>query len=159
MNICVFSVLTAAYIVCAPLDSGASETEIPKEIEEACIKYGEAYDICPELLEAICYEESRYKADVTGGSCKGLMQINVPYQKHRISKLQVTDIYEIDSNIHVGADLLAELFTEYSEDAGTVLMLYHGEKDALKNGKAGKYSDYAQKVLDRAADLERAHGK
>lgn len=67
MNICVLTALTAAYIVCAPLGSGTSDTEIPKEVEEACIKYGEAYDICPELLEAICYEESRYKADVTGG--------------------------------------------------------------------------------------------
>lgn len=159
MNRCVLMALTVAYIVCAPLDTEALDPEIPKEIEEACIKYGEAYNICPELLEAICYEESRYKADVTGGSCKGLMQINVPYQKHRITKLHVTDIYDIDSNIHVGADLLAELFNDYSEDAGTVLMLYHGEKDAMKNGKDGKYSDYAQKVLDRAEELERAHGK
>lgn len=159
MNKCVLTVITAAIIVSAPVSTRASDIELPKEVEEACIKYGEEYDICPELLEAICYEESRYQADVTGGSCKGIMQINEPIQKNRIRKLQINDIYDIDNNIHVGADLLSELFKNYSEDAGTVLMLYHGEKDALKNGQKGKYSDYAQKVLDKSYDLERQHSK
>lgn len=160
-NTSVITIITAASIALASLqaDLPALDPDIPTEIQEACLKWGEEYDICPEFLEAICYEESRYTPDVVGGSCKGLMQINVPIQKGRIKKLGVTDIFDVDSNIHVGADLLAELFNDYSSDAGTVLMLYHGEKNALKNGKKGKYSAYAQRVLDKSEELERAHGK
>ena len=160
-NTSAITIITAASIALASLqaDLPALDPDIPEEIQVACEKWGEEYDICPEFLEAICYEESRYTPDVVGGSCKGLMQINVPIQKGRIKKLGVTDIFDIDSNIHVGADLLAELFNDYSSDAGTVLMLYHGEKNALKNGKKGKYSDYAQRVLDKSEELERAHGK
>lgn len=160
-NYSAITLITTASMLLAPLkvDTTTYYPDIPAEIQVACEKYGAEYDICPEFLEAICYEESRYTADVIGGSCKGLMQINVPIQKKRMAKLGVKDIFDVDSNIHVGADLLAELFVDYSSDAGTVLMLYHGEKNALKNGKKGIYSDYAQRVLDKSEELERAHGK
>ena len=154
-NTCAVTILSAASIALASLqaDVPVIDPEIPEEIQASCEKWGEEYDICPEFLEAIIYEESRYTPDVVGGSCKGLMQINVPIQKDRIEKLGVKDIFDIDSNVHVGADLLAELFNDYSSDAGTVLMLYHGEKNAIRNGKKGKYSAYAQRVLKKSEEL------
>jgi len=160
-NYSAITIITAASIALMPVlpDATVYDPDIPQEIQIACEKYGEEYDICPELLEALCFQESRYTPDVTGGSCKGLMQINEPVHKGRMEKLGVKDIYDIDGNIHVGADYLAELFTDYSSDAGTVLMLYHGEKNAISKGKKGNYSKYAQAVLKKSEQLERQHGK
>lgn len=134
------------------------DTEAPIEVQEACIKWGKYYDICPELIQAICWNESRYETNLENGTCVGIMQINEPVHTARIEKLGVTDIFELDSNIHVGADLLAELFTYYP-DAGTVLGLYHGEKNAVSKGKTGNYSTYTKTILEKSYELERVHGK
>lgn len=149
--------LTIGQLSTEPIINFDSET--PVEVQEACNKWGGEYDICPELLQAICYHESRYEADVKSGTCVGIMQINEPVHADRLIKLGITDIYDIDSNIHAGADLLAELFNNYSSDAGTVLGLYHGEKYAIQNGKKGIYSEYTKEILEKAYDLERLHGK
>lgn len=160
-NYSAITLITTVSMLLMPLkvDTTTYYPDVPAEIQVACEKNGAEYDICPEFLEAICFEESRYTADVIGGSCKGLMQINEPVHKERMEQLEITDIFDIDSNIHVGADILHELFTDYSSDAGTVLMLYHGEKNAIKRGKQGNYSNYAQRILDKSAELERNHGK
>lgn len=134
------------------------DTEAPIEVQEACIKWGKYYDICPELIQAICWNESRYETDLENGTCVGIMQINEPVHTARIEKLGVTDIYDLDENIHVGADLLAELFASYP-DAGTVLGLYHGEKKAVSKGKTGNYSTYTKTILEKSYELERVHGK
>lgn len=159
-NTCILTGMAILALAAGPVKQEAFvyDPSIPEEIQEACERYGAEYDICPELLEAICYYESRYIADVSNKDCKGLMQINEPVQKERMEKLGVTDIYDVDSNIHTGADLLGELFSEY-KDVGTVLMLYHGEKDAVKKGNAGKLSKYAQRIINKSEKLERAHGK
>lgn len=134
------------------------DTEAPIEVQEACMKWGGVYDICPELLQAICWNESRYETDLENGTCVGIMQINEPVHTARIEKLGVTDIYDLDENIHIGADLLAELFASYP-DAGTVLGLYHGEKNAVSKGKTGNYSTYTKTILEKSYELERVHGK
>ena len=127
--------LTALVLVASsavmPETNTTYDTEAPIEVQEACNKWGEYYDICPELLQAICWNESRYETDLVNGTCKGIMQINEPVHTARIEKLGVTDIYDIDENIHVGADLLAELFADYP-DAGTVLPLSRREKSRVK---------------------------
>lgn len=153
--------LTAIVMLCFPVMPDTItmfDNETPIEVQEACIKWGEYYDICPELIQAICYHESRYVLDVDNGTCKGIMQINEPVHSERMKKLGVTDLYDLDSNIHVGADYLAELFADYP-DAGTVLGLYHGEKNAVKKGKTGNYSNYTKGILEKAYELERTHGK
>ena len=155
-------VITAVFLLLFPImpDTGTIiyDTEAPVEVQDICNKYGEMYDICPELLQAICYHESRYTYDAVNSSCKGIMQINAPVHKERMAKLGVTDIFDVDSNIHVGADYLAELFADYP-DAATVLGLYHGEKNAVAKGKSGNYSKYTKEILEKAYELERLHGK
>lgn len=128
---------------------------IPLEEQEACVKYGEEYGICPELLMAMIERESSGRPDVENGGCKGLMQISDRWHKDRMERLEVTDIYDVDGNIHVGADYLAELFGKY-EDVGIVLMVYHGEKDAANKEKLSSYADW---ILTRSAELERWNGK
>lgn len=138
-----------------PVDVQARTTideTIPIDVQAACDIYGAQYNICPELLEAIIYHESRYQPDVENGTCKGLMQINTPCHKERMEKLEITDIYDVYENVHVGADYLSELFEEY-EDVGMVLAAYHGESDIYN------ISQYTESVLKMSADLERRHGK
>lgn len=134
------------------------DEETPLEVQIACNKYGAQYDICPELLEAICYRESRYTPDISNGTCKGIMQINEPYHTERMERLGVTDIFDLEGNIHVGADYLAELFKTY-EDVGVVLSVYHGESNAVEKAKSGNLSSYVRKILEKAEYLERLHGK
>lgn len=130
-------------------------TYISEDAQEVCVKYGEEYGICPELLMAMIERESSGRPDAESGGCKGLMQISDRWHKDRMERLEVTDIYDVDGNIHVGADYLAELFEKY-EDVGNVLMVYHGEKDAATKTEL---SDYADWILTRSAELERMNGK
>lgn len=131
---------------------------IPLEAQEACVKYGEEYGICPELLMAMIERESSGKPDAESGGCKGLMQISDRWHKDRMERLGVTDIYDVDGNIHVGTDYLAELFEEYGE-VTTVLMVYHGERNAVEKSENGEISKYADWILTRSAELERRNGK
>ena len=134
------------------------DDEIPIDVQIACNIYGAQYDICPELLEAIAFYESGFEPTAQNGTCKGLLQINTPCHKQRMQDLGVTDIYDIDSNVKVAADYLAELFDQY-EDVGIVLGIYHGERNAVSRGECGKLSSYVTKILEKSAEFERAHGK
>lgn len=128
---------------------------ISEEVQNVCVKYGEEYGICPELLMAMVEKESSGRPDAENGGCKGLMQISDRWHTDRMKRLGVTDIYDVDGNIHVGADYLSELFARY-EDVGIVLMVYHGEKNATQKEEL---SDYADWILTRSAELERWNGK
>jgi hypothetical protein len=75
-----------------------------------------------------------------------------------MNELGVSDLYDVDSNIHVATDYLAELFEQY-EDVATVLMVYHGEKDAVLKSERGEVSKYAREILERSYNLETLHGK
>jgi soluble lytic murein transglycosylase-like protein len=86
------------------------------------------------------------------------MQVQKISHRERMNKLGVSDLYDIDSNVHVATDYLAELFEQY-EDVGTVLMVYHGEKDAVLKSERGEVSKYAREILERSYALETAHGK
>lgn len=133
-------------------------TYISEDAQEACVKYGEEYGICPELLMAIIERESAGQADAENGGCKGLMQISDRWHMDRMERLGVTDIYDVDGNIHVGTDYLAELFEEYGE-VTTVLMVYHGERNAVEKSENGEISKYADWILTRSVELERRNGK
>lgn len=152
------AVIIALALSMLPTSIPAPVDEVPEDVREICEQYGTEYNIAPELLEAICWNESRFTADAENGTCKGIMQINVTSHKARIEKLGVTDIWDIDSNIHVGADYLAELFDSY-EDVGAVLGSYHGEKNAVSKARKGQLSSYTIRILKKAAYYEQLHGK
>ena len=144
-----------------PMTASAKEmdTWLSDEVQGYCEEIGEEYCICPEMLMALIETESHGQADAeNGGGCKGLMQISDKWHRDRMKRLCVTDILDPYSNILVGADYLADLFEEY-EDAAFVLDVYHGDSKAVKRAEQGKISTYAQKILNRSAELERLHGK
>jgi soluble lytic murein transglycosylase-like protein len=122
-----------AFLTIANAGASSRDTYLPEEVQDICVKYGEEYCICPELLMAIVETESSGKQYAENDGCKGLTQIYEKFHKDRMEKIGVTDIYDMDGNVHVAADYLAELFEKY-EDTGTTLMVYHGEKKRYIKG-------------------------
>lgn len=136
-----------------------------KQIEKWTEEVGEKYNICPELIQAIIERESSCDPYAKNGSCLGLMQVSEKWHSGRMKKLGVTDLYDPYSNILVGTDYLAELFDEAiqsgrGDDLYYVLMRYNLKiSTANSRWEDGDYSDYAIEVAERAAELEREHGK
>ena len=133
-------------------------THISVEAQVSCYEYGEMYDICPELLMAMIEAESSGNPKAENGDCKGLMQISERWHTWRMEEIGADDIWSETDNIHIGANYLHELFNRY-EDVALVLMVYNGESDAVEKAEKGYISDYARKILDRSAELERWKGK
>lgn len=134
------------------------DDEIPDEVVRAAEYWGFEYDICPELLESMAYQESRFRASIksANGSCIGLMQVNPKWHKDRMKKLGVTteDLLTVNGSMAVAADYLSVLFEKY-EDPVTVLMLYNGDERAF----TGKTSAYAREILKRSEEYEIRHHK
>lgn len=156
----VFLLIIMAMSVRPPLTavSQDNDTWLPEEVQGYCEEIGQEYGICPELLMSIIEAESSGQADAANGGCRGLMQVSERWHYGRMNRLGVTDIFDKYGNILVGTDYLAELFGEY-EEAATVLMVYHGERNAASKAERGEISEYATKILERSAELERLHGK
>lgn len=134
--------------------------EIPEDVEYWAEYYGEQYDICPEVLEAVCWVESRCTQDAQSPdkSCKGLMQIHVNSHRARMEKCNVQNVFGVRENIKLGADYLAEL--QDTEDIAVSLAKYNGQSAAsISEAREGKYTGYVKKVLTISEALERKHGK
>lgn len=125
---------------------------VPWQIRDYCEEAQEEFNVCAELLEAIAWRESRFDESAKNSGCLGLMQINVKWHKGRMERLGVTDIYDAQSNIRVGADYLAELLEKHDGDIDRALMEYNGD---TREG----ISKYATDILEISAALERVHGK
>lgn len=124
-------------------------------------KLCEERHLCPELVEAIIEQESGWDPEAVNGDCIGLMQIHQIWQWPRMQQLGVVDLTDPYENILIGVDLLEELFEKHKE-AAAVLMYYqagNSKRYGLEAYRRGEISDYALQVLERAAELERLHGK
>ncbi len=129
------------------------------EVIEMSARIGAAYNICPELLQAVAWHESSYREDAENDGCSGLMQVAGRWHGDRMARLQVTDLYDPEDNMLVAADYLAELFAQY-EDMGMVLMVYSGDSGAEAFVWSGQgLSEYAQEIMEHTYQLERQHGK
>ena len=152
LSVCVYTLFIMQSISAQEI----TDTYISRQAYDACVVFANEYCICPELVMAIIERESKGDPNATNCSCKGLMQISEKWHVDRMDRLGVTDIYDTVGNIHVGVDYLSELFLKY-EDAATVLMVYHGEKDAVSKASRGEISDYAKCILYRSQELEKLH--
>ncbi|MCM1192694.1 MAG: lytic transglycosylase domain-containing protein [Acetatifactor muris] len=129
-----------------------------REVEEISIRTGEEFGICPELLQAVAWQESRYQEDAEAGGCSGLMQVSERWHRERMERLGASDLHDPEENMRVAADYLAELAEEY-EDIGMALMVYNGDSGAGEYRETGKLSGYAEAVLKMSYELEQKHGK
>ena len=154
------SSIVIALLIVLSISTGifGKEYLVSNEVKQICNEIGNQYGICPELLIAIIEKESAGNPNAENNGCKGLMQIYEKYPTDRMTRLGVTNLYDERSNILVGTDYIRELFEKYN-DVATVLMVYHGEKNAVQKGNNGQISDYASSILERSAELERLNGK
>lgn len=113
----------------------------------------EQKDICPELVQAIIETESNWDPEARNGDCIGLMQISEYWHQDRMERLGVTDLTDPYDNILVGVDYLQELTRRYVDQA-MVLMIYNGDSRAWRFWETGEMSEYAAKILEKAAELE-----
>lgn len=136
------------------------EVEVPEEVVAISEELGGEYGVCPELIQAVCWQESRFQADAENGGCVGIMQVSPEWHRERMERLGVTDLTDMRQNMAVAVDYLAELAAEY-EDVGAALMKYNGDRrlDELLEGGMADVSDYARAVLELSAELERRNGK
>ena len=142
-------------------DIPSFEDGIPQEVTEICELVGHEYDICPEILEAIAYQESRFTADVKNHNHVGMFQINVKIHADRISKYGWTadDMYDPYKGATIAADYLHELDEQY-EDIAIALCCYSGNGKKVSDYKEyGHLPTYVRKTLERSYDYEELHGK
>ena len=120
---------------------------------------GDMYQICPELLQAIAWKESRYCPEVESKGCTGLMQVAGRWHQERMKELGADNLKDAHQNMLVAADYLQELVETYG-DPVMVLMVYNGDSRAEDywKGHCGP-SDYAEEILELSAQLEVQHGK
>ncbi len=136
----------------------AKTIDVPKEVIEISEEIGEEYNICPELIQAICYVESRYDSQAVNGNCIGIMQVSKKWHSDRMRSLGVTDLHDTKQNILTGVDYLSSLIKD-GEDIEAALMYYHGEKNVEQRLENGETSQYVKNVLTISEELERKHGK
>lgn len=135
-----------------------SDLEVPEEVIQISEELGEQYAICPELIQAICYMESRFQPDAENGGCIGIMQVSERWHGDRMERLGVTDLTDMRGNMLVAVDYLAELFEKYHEVV-IVLAVYHGERGAVERSKNREVSGYVRNILEISSGLETKHGK
>lgn len=136
-----------------------NKISVPDSILWECEAAGAAFNVCPELLEALAWKESRYQETAKNGNCIGIMQMNKAVHADRLSWYG-NDPYDVHAQIWAAASLLKDLSEDMSvegepADAGAIIAAYHGENNPQKE----KLSTYTDVVLTVAEKLERAHGK
>lgn len=151
--------LTAIFSLFVAISVSAEEQVIvPEDVKEISEELGQAYNICPELIQAICWRESRFQTDAENGGCIGIMQVSPKWHKDRMDKLGVTDLMDPKQNMEVAVDYLADL-VEDEEDMEEALMRYHGESRIQERLDAGEISAYVEGILALSAELEHRNGK
>ena len=137
----------------------AAPIDVPADVREISIDLGVQYNMCPEVIQSMCFKESIFNPRAENGGCIGIMQVNPVWHTDRMARLGVTDLYDTGSNMLVGVDYLHELILQY-EDISVALMKYNGDSHAegLMAGSED-VSEYADDILRISAELERENGK
>lgn len=117
-----------------------SQLETNNHIDKMAKRYG----LNPDIVKALIEEESGWLSSAEGdnGESVGLMQIQERWNKDRMKRLGVTDLYDPQQNITVGCDILSELLNKYGN-----------YKDALSVYNSGNTYDgrqYAERIIKNA---------
>lgn len=154
----ILTLIVSMFITMTVHAQETSGIEVPEEVKEISEELGKAYNICPEAIQAICWKESRFKADVESDGCVGIMQVAPKWHKDRMERLGVTDLKDIRQNMTVAVDYLSELVRD-EEDMEEALMRYHGESKISEKLNSGEMSEYVESILTLSAQLEERNGK
>lgn len=136
----------------------AEEVQVPEAVREISEELGEQYCICPELLQAMAWKESRFRPDAENQGCIGIMQVSEKWHRDRMKRLGVTDLHDMKQNMTVAAGYISELAAD-GEPVEIALMKYHGESGISEVMEGIRESEYVTSILELSAELERRQGK
>lgn len=131
-----------------PLDEG---------LQTYIFELSEDIGIDPAIVIAIIEKESNYDISAVGdhGRSLGLMQIQPRWHTVRMAELGCDDLLDARQNVCVGIDILADLLEE-GESIEWVLMAYNGgQVYADRLASDGRVSEYANKIIEIANELEK----
>ena len=124
-----------------PLDN-----ELQDYIRNLC----ESYDVPMELVIAMIYQESSFRAGVVSGSDDyGLMQINTINHEWLQEELGITDFLDPYQNVLCGIHIISGHLAKTDGDIELALMRYNcGATGAKRLWDKGIYqTDYTQKIM------------
>jgi soluble lytic murein transglycosylase-like protein len=108
-------------------------------------------NVDPLLVMGIIQVESEFNPKCYYGGCYGLMQVNKSQHTSRIDNLNVSDLYDPESNIRVGVDIFSECLSQANDDVIYALMIYNeGYSSASPRYNSGVISKYSKKVINAA---------
>lgn len=122
-------------------------------------KYSDKYDVDPYLIAAVMKQESQFNPRAKShAGAMGLMQL-MPDTYRQVRDrygIKARNIYDVETNIHVGTAYLAELFKGLGEDVEKVLAWYNGGYPQYKSypNSVKETKDYVRKVMEFKNELE-----
>ena len=127
-----------------------NDPEIPDDIETAAMICALYTGLEPELLEAVAWQESTWRADAKSGSCMGCMQVHTKIHADRLKAFGVTKEQMLTAHVGmmVGASLLADKIAETDGDLERALQRYNG---------SDRKERYAKSVLSKRSELLQKH--
>jgi soluble lytic murein transglycosylase len=142
----------------------------PLKYEQIVRGHARNYDLDPDLLAAVIYQESRFKARARSQSgAVGLMQL-LPSTAQGIavhtggSQFRVSDLYNPEINVRYGAWYLRHLIEKY-RDERTALAAYNAGQDNVdrwrSDGGGIRFSEtraYVKRVEEVKEIYRRAYG-
>jgi hypothetical protein len=125
------------------------DVPLDMDLQHHIIQTCEDHHIDPAVVVAMIWQESRCNADAVGddGNALGLMQIWPYWHSGRMERLGCDDLFDPYQNVIVGVDYLTEQLDRYDGDLAAAVTAYN------RGHYAGEVSDYAESVLDMAAEL------
>lgn len=139
----------------APEEIKYFDVPLSESLQDYIFEVCENYGVDPDIIVAMIYKESTYRANCMGdnGRAYGLMQVQPRWHQARMDKLGVTDLLDPYQNVLVGIDYFAELMG-YDQGLHWSLMAYNGGITyANKKTAAGEVSGYVKTVINKAAEL------
>ena len=133
------------------------DVPLDEDLQTYIFELSEDIGIDPAIVIAIIEKESNYDASAVGdhGRSLGLMQIQFRWHTARMAELGCDDLLDARQNVCVGIDILADLL-EDGESIEWVLMAYNGgQVYADRLASEGRVSEYANKIIEIANELER----
>ena len=133
------------------------DVPLDEDLQTYIFELSEDIGIDPAIVIAIIEKESNYDASAVGdyGRSLGLMQIQLRWHTARMAELGCDDLLDARQNVCVGIDILADLLEE-GESIEWVLMAYNGgQVYADRLASEGRVSEYANKIIEIANELEK----
>jgi len=143
----------------------------PLRYEQIVRGHARNYDLDPDLLAAVIYQESKFEADARSSSgAIGLMQL-LPDTAKGIAlhtggtAFRVKNLYDPEINVRYGAWYLSHLLQKYGDER-TALAAYNAGQDNVdrwqRSGRGIQFSE-TRAYVDRVEELKKiyrdAYGK